>query len=322
VRAGHVRFAAGLLTLAVFSAGFFSAAGLLGPLQSLLVSLQFAPALLRLTAGGTAAAAGAAVIIVLILASSMLFSRVYCGLLCPAGLLQDLVGRLRRHKYRRQPGLGRIHYPITLLTAAGAAAGLMTLVTLIEPYALFGRIMRDLAGPVASGAVNLAGRLLLPFGIYLPSWPLAVHPGAAAVTGVLALLLAAAVLLAGRIFCNTLCPVGGILRLSASKSLYGIRLETGNCISCGACEAVCPAGCIDLTTKSVDTGRCVMCLDCLGICPVNAIEYRQRPVASPARLASGLTERRPFQFALHRLPSLCKPLPDAGASARVLRLRL
>ena len=138
-----------LLLLIFFAAGFFSAARLLTPLHRLLVRLQLAPALLRIFASGGAAAIGALVVVLLLISLNLLFGRVYCGLLCPLGLMQDLLGRLRRRPFRRLPPFRILHYLAGASAALAASLGVMAHLNLLGPYALFGRFMRDLSGPLA-----------------------------------------------------------------------------------------------------------------------------------------------------------------------------
>jgi len=47
---------------------------------------------------------------------------------------------------------------------------------------------------------------------------------------------------------------------------------TDACISCGACQPVCPVNCIeegDLYT--IDADQCIDCGACVDICPVDAV---------------------------------------------------
>ena len=49
---------------------------------------------------------------------------------------------------------------------------------------------------------------------------------------------------------------------------------TDACISCGACAAECPVGCISQgdTTYVIDKNSCIGCGTCAGVCPVSAPE--------------------------------------------------
>jgi len=44
------------------------------------------------------------------------------------------------------------------------------------------------------------------------------------------------------------------------------------CISCGACAAECPVGCIAQgdTKYNIDESTCISCGTCAGVCPVGA----------------------------------------------------
>ena len=52
---------------------------------------------------------------------------------------------------------------------------------------------------------------------------------------------------------------------------------TDKCISCGACAAECPVGCISQgdTKFEIDASACISCGTCAGVCPVGAPEEEQ-----------------------------------------------
>jgi len=55
---------------------------------------------------------------------------------------------------------------------------------------------------------------------------------------------------------------------------------TANCMKCGTCEKVCPAGNIKLSDDVVFDNKCETCFACINLCPDHAI---YSTVASPKR---------------------------------------
>jgi ferredoxin len=55
--------------------------------------------------------------------------------------------------------------------------------------------------------------------------------------------------------------------------LYRIEIDKSSCTSCGICESVCKAECINSKDKAVDNSSCIRCFNCLNVCPSSAIKY-------------------------------------------------
>ena len=240
-----------------------------------LLSLQFVPSLLRLAHDASSVATGWAVV----LALTLLFGRVYCSTICPLGVLQDCVGRApgSRRKHRFRPA-GRLRYAVLGVTLLALVAGIGLPLNLLDPFSAFGRMMADLTRPAAVMANNLLAAAFDAFGAYvLPrrEWP-TVSPVA---VGVAAATLGAVGWLAatrGRLYCNTVCPVGALLGLAARASWLGLAVDRERCTRCRRCERACKAGCIDVGNMTVDMSRCVACCNCLAACPEGAVRIANR----------------------------------------------
>lgn len=239
--------------------------------------LQFVPSLLSFLEAAALGAAGFLAVLLL----TLLFGRVYCSTICPFGTVQDVISRLAG-KNRRRYSFTRPHtalrYTVLALTVLLFLAGSGLLLNLLVPFSNFGRILSNLVRPMVLAANNLAAPVAEWFGshaIYRVPWP-AIAP--VSITVALVMLLIAGWLSArhGRLYCNTLCPVGALLGLVSRFSLLRIRVDHGACIECGRCERVCKAGCIDFKAKAVDISRCVGCYNCLAACRDSALHLMPR----------------------------------------------
>ncbi|MBO5307820.1 MAG: 4Fe-4S binding protein [Lentisphaeria bacterium] len=197
--------------------------------------------------------AGAALLIILLLTA--IFGRIYCSVLCPLGILQDVMSLFRfRRRYRYAGWKKYIRAPFFWLVAGLALAGFMLPLTLLLPSSLFVSMFN------ASGGVEVV-RL---------GW-------AARITGyAVSVLVFLAVLWKGRIFCNTLCPVGAVLAFVARHSRYRISLDTAKCVRCGACEKVCKSTCINAAEQRVANEECVMCMNCISSCALGAVSVEKK----------------------------------------------
>ncbi|MCG6908521.1 MAG: 4Fe-4S binding protein, partial [Deltaproteobacteria bacterium] len=80
----------------------------------------------------------------------------------------------------------------------------------------------------------------------------------------------------GRLYCNTVCPVGALLGLFSKCSMLRIGVDPDACTGCRLCERVCKAGCIDIRQKTVDVSRCVDCYNCFAVCRNNGLRFENR----------------------------------------------
>ncbi len=237
-----------------------------------LAKIQFLPALLALNAG----------VIATLVAITLLFGRVYCSLICPLGIMQDIFarfGRMRRkYRYSYSPALTVLRLVMLGLMAASIILGISAIVVLLAPYSAYGRIAGNLFAPIwmlGNNALAAVAERAESYAFYsVDVW----------LKSGLSIAVAAVTLIAlgilswknGRTYCNTICPVGTILGYLSRFSLLRPVIDTSKCNACGLCERNCKAACIDSKQHKIDYTRCVACMNCIDTCRHGAISYTRR----------------------------------------------
>ena len=232
--------------------------------------MQFLPALLAMNI----------VALVVLVALTLLVGRVYCSVICPLGVMQDVIswisGRRKKKKSRFSYSSEKrwLRYGILVVFVALLIAGLVPIAALIAPYSSYGRMVRSVVSPSLS--------------------PVAI---VAAVSFVVVAILA---WIGGRTYCNTVCPVGTVLGFFSRFALFRPMIDTSKCNNCKLCSKKCKASCIDAKNHRIDYSRCVACMDCIYTCKHGAISLppgpspKERGVDTPGGDKAGDEMRRKF----------------------------
>ena len=262
-----------------------------------MAKLQFLPACLALNV----------TVIVALVLLTFVCGRIYCSVICPLGVWQDVVLRIRRSIGKQQMKsfarraarakaagkpvpklkhrLGKtfgykpehkiLRYAVWAVFVLCLVLGIQVLVALIAPYSAYGRIVTSIVRP-NGWVVPLIAFLTLACVTYL-AWT------------------------DGRSWCNNICPVGTTLGFISRFSLFRMAIDESKCVACGRCYKNCKASCIDGEAHKVDCSRCVVCFDCIEQCSEGALRLR---------FAYGLKTKAE--------PAAQEPAPDAGKRAFML----
>ena len=227
-----------------------------------LAKIQFLPAVLALNVG----------VVAFLVILTLLFGRVYCSVICPLGVFQDIVswisGKRKKNRFRYSPAISWLRYSMLALFIVALLAGFTAIAALIAPYSAYGRIASNLFAPLYQWGNNLlayfAERIdsyaFYSTDVWLKSIPTFII---ALVTFVSLIILAWK---NGRTYCNTICPVGTVLGLLSRFSLFRPVIDTTKCNGCQSCARNCKASCIDAKNHIIDYSRCVACMDCIEKC--------------------------------------------------------
>ena len=169
-------------------------------------------------------------IVIPVLLVSLLLGRVYCGWLCPFGVLSEFVGRLSRSPLRPDARVDR------------TLRGVKYLVLLAVPLVF----------------VIVADNGVLAFEPFSDVFTLSLGGGSAVrVAWLLFLLLGS--LCVYRFFCRYLCPAGAAMAFVSRFRVFG-RLKPKGCFECSECLTRCRMS--EGGESSAPDGECLNCLAC------------------------------------------------------------
>lgn len=242
-----------------------------------LAKIQFLPAVLALNLG----------VVVFLILLTLLFGRVYCSVICPLGVMQDIFAwfgrKSKKNRYTYSPAKSVLRYTVLGIFVVALIAGVGSVVALLAPYSSYGRIAQNLLAPFWAWGNNLFAYIaeradsyaFYEKEVWLKSLPTFII---ALVTVVCLAILAWR---NGRTYCNTICPVGTVLGFFSRFSWMKPVIDTDKCVNCGLCGRNCKAACIDTKNHTIDYSRCVSCMDCLEKCHTHAIRYGRMKKAEP-----------------------------------------
>lgn len=219
------------------------------------------------------------VVTIMLVVLTLFLGRIYCSVICPLGIMQDLFGWLgkkaKKNRYTASKEMKWLRYPMVVIFIIALIAGGGILVHLLAPYSAFGRIATNLLQPVWVAGNNALAAIAEHYDnyafyrsdIWLRSLPSLI------IAAVTLIILAILAWRNGRTYCNTICPVGTVLSFFSRFSWLKIHFDTEKCRNCSLCTKNCKAACIDYKNHTVDYSRCVVCGDCIESCKFGALEY-------------------------------------------------
>lgn len=236
-----------------------------------MAKIQFLPAVLALNF----------VVVIALVLLTLMFGRIYCSVICPLGIMQDLLAHfnIKKNKYSYSKAKTVLRVAVLVGFIGALVAGGTVVASFLAPYSSFGRIAQSLLQPVCIGINNLLAMaaermdsyMFYHQDVWVRSMPTLI------VAAVSFIIIAALAVYGGRTYCNTLCPVGTVLGFLSRYSWLKVVIDTDACKNCGKCAKNCKSSCIDFKNHTVDYSRCVACGNCLGNCSFNAISYGHKP---------------------------------------------
>lgn len=203
----------------------------------------------------------------ILLLYSLMLGRWICGYICPFGLIQDLLHKIKTPKLKKNrvtKVLSYFKYVVLVVFAI-----ILPLIYMLQDMPLPAFCKYICPAGTLGGAVAL---LINPanetkFGMLgdLFTWKFVLMIGF--VVGAIFIY---------RVFCRFVCPLGAIYGLFNRFALFGIKLERDKCIDCGKCITKCK---MDIT--HVGDTECINCGECISVCPTKAISWRGGRIILP-----------------------------------------
>jgi len=234
--------------------------------------------------------------------ASVILGRFFCGWLCPFGLYQDLLTRVRKAAKRHH-----LSFSEKSNTALGQSRYIIIAVFLIlsvifGSYSIFGTqiIPGTIPGGPQGAEAGIVSNINEPYCLVCPMRPLCIAAecavgsmkwsyvqqivyGPLAITGyyltsinVPILIIVSILAIAYRRFWCRICPLGALTGLFSTfkpfKQIALTKLEKNEqkCTRCGVCKRVCPTQATDVFNKKggdVTESRCILCARCVEACP-------------------------------------------------------
>lgn len=191
----------------------------------------------------------------------VLIGRLVCGFMCPFGLVQDLLYRIRVPKVKMPKTVDKRLRSLKYVILFG--------IVLILPAVVSG--INGIAEPFFCKYLCPAGTLEAGIPLLISNKTLRDAAGALFIWKALA--LAAFLICAmaiSRCWCKYLCPLGAFYALFSKISIYSLAIDKSRCTGCGACSSACPMD-IDVE-KEIGGAECIKCGKCRPVCPASCIQ--------------------------------------------------
>ena len=190
----------------------------------------------------------------------IMFGRMICGWICPVGLIQELLYKIKTPKLKKSPVtriLSFFKYVVLIffviivpIMYAFRSTPLPAFCKYICPAGTIEGGLALLSNPANEGFFSMLGPLF--------TWKF-----------MLMVSILVGTIFIFRLFCRFICPLGALYGLFNKLSFFGIQVDTSKCINCGKCTGNCK-----MDIRYPGDAECISCGDCVKECPTNAIRWK------------------------------------------------
>ena len=197
----------------------------------------------------------------ILLLYGLLFGRMICGWLCPFGLIQDLIYKIKTPKLKKSPVTRVLSFFKYVVLVFFVFIVPITYAIRDIPLPAFCKYICP-AGTLEGGMLLLSNKFVNTTFFkslgYLFTWKF-----------MLMVSILVGCVFVFRLFCRFICPLGAFYGLFNRFSVFGVKVNNSKCTDCGLCVSRCK---VDI--KKVGDQECISCGDCVQVCPTKAITWK------------------------------------------------
>jgi len=219
----------------------------------------------------------------IILLYCILFGRTICGWLCPGGLLQELLYKIKTPKLKKNRITRALSYfKYVLLVVLVIIIPLMFGLTQNLPLPAFCKYICPLG--------TFEGAVLLLSNPNNSNFFAQLGPLFTWKFSLLIIFIVASIFIY-RFFCRFFCPLGAIYGLFNKIAIIGVKVDKSKCNHCGSCVANCK-----MDVLEVGDHECIQCGECRKVCQQHAIEWKNIMADIKRDLAREKSEREALKL--------------------------
>lgn len=183
-------------------------------------------------------------------------ARTICGFLCPVGLGQELLYKIKTPKLKKSRYTRVLSFFKYVLLAVMVIAipliyhGIPAFCKYVCPAGTFEGAGGLLANSNNAGFFAMLGNLF--------TWKFC-----------LLVFFIVGSIFVYRFFCRFFCPLGAIYGFFNKWALIGVKLDEDKCVDCGMCIQTCK-----MDIRHVGDHECINCGECVSVCPTQAISWK------------------------------------------------
>lgn len=200
-------------------------------------------------------------VIGIILLFGLICGRFICGWLCPVGLGQELLYKIKTPKVKKSNVtyvLSYLKYVVLFVTVViSIMYALNAFEDSVPAFCKYFCPAGTLEGAIfllaSPNQVNIISDLGLAFTIKF----------------IILIILAIASIFIYRSFCRFFCPLGALYSLFNKFCIFGVKINDDKCTHCGKCLSKCK-----MDIRKVGDHECIQCGECISVCDTQAIMWK------------------------------------------------